>query len=198
MRIGFILECSPKGPDADIYPYLAKLFCPTITIEKPETLVNKANVMNEGAEIAKILLETGCDYVFIIWDRMPKWGGDGNCESHKATVDEKLNALGINKSKIILCCIKDMLESWLLGDGKTITAYFQSFNPTHKIETFPDYKSAIDQCKPEQKLSKYNSKYNKFTDNFKIVKMISDFDKIANRNDSFKFFKESVEQICVN
>jgi hypothetical protein len=198
MRIGFVLECSSKGPDADIYPYLAKLFCPNVEINKGDilTLINKSNVMNEGAAAIKILLETGCDYVFVIWDRMPKWGGTGNCEAHKATIVENLNSLGIDSARVVLCCIKDMLESWMLGDGNAITEYFQSLNPSHRLSRFPDYKSSIEQSKPEEKLVKYNGRYDKYSDNFKIVKRIKDFGKIATRNDSFKFFKESVEKIC--
>jgi len=195
MRIGFILECSPKGPDADIYPHLAKKFCPSADIHSPITLVNKANVMSEGPIVAKTLFEEGCDYVFIIWDRMPKWNGTGKCTDHIASIEAGLDALKINKSRIILCCIKDMLESWMLGDGAAITQYFQNLT-THPIPNFPDYKSEIDQSKPEEKLSRYNSKYNKYTDNFKIVKLIDDFEKIAKRNESFGHFKRSVERIC--
>jgi hypothetical protein len=151
--------------------------------------------MEEGASVALILLETGCNYVFIIWDRMPKWQGTGNCDHHKEILEQNLDALRVNKSRIILCCIKDMLESWMLGDGASITAYFQGLT-THRLTQFPDYKSEIEQSKPEEKLMKYSRKYNKFTDNFKIVRLIQDFNKIAARNDSFKFFKESIEKIC--
>jgi|ERR1700733_1748829 len=197
MRIGFVLECSAKGPDADIYPYLANLFCSNLELKKQDilTLANKENVMSDGPLVTKILLESGCDYVLIIWDRMPKWGGTGNCEDHKAIILEGLESIGVNKTRVILCCIKDMLESWMLGDGNAITAYFQSFT-SHRLIPFPDYKSAVDQSKPEEKLKKYNGRYNKYADNFKIIKHIRDFDKIANRNDSFKFFKESIEKIC--
>lgn len=195
MKIGFILECSPKGPDADIYPYLANRFCPNLIIEKPETLVNKKNVMHEGPLVAKALLESGCDYVFIIWDRLPKWGGSGNCEEHTTELHSGLLAMGVDIDRVVCCCIKDMLESWMIGDGNIITNYFQSFT-NHRLPAFPDYRSAVEQAKPEEKLSRYNNRYNKFTDNFPIVKTITDFNRIANRNDSFKFFKESVEGIC--
>jgi hypothetical protein len=198
MRIGFILECSSKGPDADIYPYLAKLFCPKFEIENTDvlTLNNKANVMNEGPAATKILLESGCNFVFIIWDRMPKWGGTGNCEDHRNTIIAGLDSLGIDKSMVILCCIKDMLESWMLGDGNAITEYFQAFAPAHRLSSFPDYKSSVEQSKPEEKLMRYNGRYDKYSDNFKIIKLIKDFGKIANRNESFRFFKESIEEIC--
>jgi hypothetical protein len=195
MKIGFILECSPKGPDADIYPYLAAKFCDKLTIAKPETLVNKKNVMNDGPRVAKTLLESGCDYVFVIWDRLPPWGGTGNCDEHIAELHAGLAALGVDIHRVFCCCIKDMLESWMIGDGKIITSYFQKFT-NHKLEIFPDYKSSVEQSKPEEKLSRYNKRYNKFTDNFEIVKTMTDFKKIAQRNESFKFFKESVEAIC--
>lgn len=198
MKVGFVLECSIKGPDASIYPYLAKKFCPTIEIAKPETMGNKQILEQEGPLVAKTLLEDGCDFVFIVWDRMPKWGGSGSCEAHKEAINAGLDGLDVDKGKIFLCCIKDMLESWMLGDGQTITAYFQQYSPTHVLGSFPDYKSEIDQSKPEEKLSRYNGRYNKFTDNFEIVKRITDFNKIAKRNNSFAFFKESVEKICAS
>ena len=141
MRIGFILECSPKGPDADIYPYLAKIFCPKLEIEKPETLINKENVMTDGPDVAHMLLETGCDHVFIIWDRMPKWGGTGKCEDHISTLETGLNKLGVDGRRVTLCCIDEMLESWLVADGRGIDGWLSAktkhdlpgFNPNSAI-----------------------------------------------------------------
>lgn len=192
------MECSSKGPDAIIYPYLATLFCATIQISNGDviTLNNKPNLISESPEIAKILLNSGCHYVFIIWDRMPKWGGTGNCKDDQIEINSGLDSLAVDKGKVFLCCIRDMLESWMLGDGNAINAYFQQFSPSHRLPQFPDYKSSVEQSQPEEKLKRYNKRYNKFSDNFKIVKLISDFDKIAKRNDSFKYFKDCVEYIC--
>src|SRR4051794_5793561 len=103
MKIGFVLECSPKGPDADIYPWLAIRFCPELEIVKPETLLNKYRVMNEAPLVAQTLLNDGCDYVFIIWDRMPKWGGTGKCEEHISSLEDGIIQLGVNRERIILC-----------------------------------------------------------------------------------------------
>jgi hypothetical protein len=83
----------------------------------------------------------------------------------------------------------------MIADGTVITEFFQSFT-THRLQLFPDYKSEVEQSKPEEKLARYNGKYSKYTHNFEIVKRINDFKKIANRNDSFKHFKEHVERIC--
>ena len=197
MKIGFILECSTKGPDADIYPYLAKVFCQKIELESPATtFTNKKNLLLEGASAVEILFKAKCDYVFIIWDRLPKFvGGSGKCADDFTSMEKALDNLKLDKTKVIMCCITDMLESWMIADGSVITDYFKQFT-NHKLDKFPDYKSETEQMKPEEKLSRYNNKYNKYTDNFKIVKTIKDFNKIAKRNNSFKHFKDSIEGIC--
>jgi hypothetical protein len=198
MKVGFVLECSPKGPDADIYPYLAgEIFCPKVEVAKPETLVNKENVMNDGPLVAQTLIADGCDYVFILWDRMPKWGGSGNCDKDIAILENGLARLTVNREQVILCCISDMLESWMIINGKFITQYFQQFSPK-QLQAFGDNKDKASQFKPKERITKYNGRYNDYTDNFKIVKLIDDFSMHARWNDSFKFFKENVERICTN
>jgi len=201
MKVGFILECTPQGPDAAIYPYLAKLFCEDLEIQKPKTLVNKANVMEQGAEVAQVLLQTGCDYVFIIWDRMPKWGGTGRCEEHIATLETRLQQIGVDKTKIFLCCISDMLESWLIADGRGIDTWLAS-KTNHPMPGFGDHKTAAEQTSPKDRIKNYlranygKWKYNDFENNFDIVKHIPEFGRVANWNDSFRVFKNNVEAIC--
>ncbi len=198
MKIGFVLECSPKGPDADIYPYLAKnIFCPNLDITKPETLVNKQRLINEGPLVAQTLIDDGCDYVFIIWDRIPRWGGSGRCNEHIALLEDGLTQLAVNRAKVILCCISDMLESWMIVNGQFITNYFQQFS-TKPLQYFGDNKDTASQSDPKNRIKKYNGRYNDYTDNFKIVKLIDDFDMHARWNNSFNFFRESVKGICIN
>jgi hypothetical protein len=201
MKIGFILECQPKGPDADIYPYLANVFCPGLELEKPETLVNKANVMNDGPEVAKILLESGCDYVFIIWDRMPKWGGTGRCEDHITTVEAGLTELKVDRTKIVLCCISEMLESWLIADGRGINNWLAA-KTNRDIRKFDDHATEAEQTAPKERIKRYLGehfpkwKYNDYQDNFAIVKQFPDFERAARRNNSFAHFKENIERVC--
>ncbi|MBS1520578.1 MAG: hypothetical protein JST50_06250 [Bacteroidetes bacterium] len=196
MKVGFILECSPQGPDADIYPYLANIFCKKLELLKPETLINKQRLINEGPLVAQTLITDGCDYVYIIWDRMPKWGRSGKCEDDKNAIEQGLHQLKIDRDKIILCCISDMLESWMIIDGKYITKYFQQFS-THPLQSFGDNKSKSSQVDPKNRITKYNGRYNDYKDNFQIVKLIDDFSMHVRWNESFKFFKESLESICL-
>jgi len=195
MKLGFVLECTPNGPDADIYPYVAKQICLGVNVAKPETLRNKQNVMSEGALVALTLLETGCDYVFIIWDRMSRWGGTGRCADHIAQLDAELTKQSVDRSRVFLCCIDEMLESWIVADGRGITSYFQSLT-THNVGMFADCKKLSEQTNPKERIKKFNGRYNDFTDDFKIVKCMPEFNRPAQRNTSFRHFKESVEQIC--
>ncbi len=195
MKIGFILECSTKGPDADIYPYLANFFCSNLILASPETLGNKQKLIIEGPLVAKTLIEDGCDFVFFIWDRMPKWGGSGKCADHINEIEEGIKQLEIERKKIILCCMDEMLESWLIVDGKYITDYFQQFSIT-KLNKFGDNKNNSSQSSPKDRILKFNGKYNDYKDNFKIVKSIVDFTMHSRWNSSFKFFREQIEQIC--
>ena len=197
MKAGFILECTPKGPDADIYPYVASRLCPTLTIVKPVTLGNKEGVMAEGALNASVLLESGCDYVFIVWDRMPKWGGTGRCADHVAHLEVELIREGVDLARVFLCCIDEMLESWLIADGRGVTTYFQGLT-THNVGIFPDHKKPSEQVNPKNKITRFNGKYNDYTDDFQIVKCLLDFNRVARWNASFGRFKTAIEQVCPN
>ena len=189
------MECTPQGSDAVIYPYLVKVFCKKLEIVKPETLNNKKFLINDGPLVTQTLIADGCDYVFIIWDRMPKWGGSGKCEDDIAAIEKGLVQFAVNRDQVVLCCISNMLESWMIVDGKYITQYFQQFS-AKPIQHFGDHKDKASQFDPENRIKKYNRRYNKYVDNFKIVTLIDDFSMHARWNDSFRFFKESIERIC--
>jgi hypothetical protein len=201
MKVGFILECALAGPDAEIYPYVAKKLCPNVEIAKPETLKNKQNVINEGALVAATLLATGCDYVFIVWDRMPKWGGTGKCADHIAHIDAELDKEKVNKERVFLCCINEMLESWMIADGRGITRWINTKTP-HTIPDFGDCKDAASQSAPKDRIKAYlrehynKWKYNDYEDNFDIIKHLPDFERAGRWNASFNEFKKAIEQIC--
>ncbi len=191
IKAGMILECTAQGPDAKIYPHVLKTLCPGMEVEKPETMTNKKNLVELGPEVAQILLQTGCDVVFLIWDRMPKWDGTGKCAEAQSELVEKLAALGIDLAKIVFCCIDEMLESWIVADGRGITAYFQG-KTTHKLEKFKD----AGPSKPKERITNYNSRYNDFTDDLGIVQAMPDFDRAAKGNASFGEFCAAVRRWC--
>lgn len=204
MKAGLILECRTGGPDAIIYKYVANEICKKLKIEKPETLVNKKRLIEEAPIVTETLIESGCDYVFIIWDRKPRWEDKaGNCITDKATLTKGMNALGLDLSKIFLCCIDEMLESWLIADKRGVNNWIKS-KTTHALPDFGDHKDKANQTAPKDRIKNYLKqhfnkwKFNDYDDNIDIVKALPDFNRAARWNDSFRYFLECVEQICPN
>lgn len=202
MKVGFIVECSIGGPDAKIYPYVAKQLCNTLVIEKPETLKDKKSLMQEAPLVAQTLLKNGCDTVFIIWDRIPRWGIGGNCETDKEVLANELSNLKVNTTKVFLCCIDEMLESWLIADGDGVTNWIKS-KTTHNIKAFSDHKAGK-QNAPKEKIDNYlkanfgKIKYNDYIHNEQIIKHLPNYDKATKWNSSFGEFVNYVNKICPN
>ncbi|MBK8626476.1 MAG: hypothetical protein IPN86_13190 [Saprospiraceae bacterium] len=198
MKVGFVFECQDQGPDELLYTQVAKDLCPAFEIsqENISPLGNKHAVINDSALDVAIMIENGCEYVFIIWDRMPKWKlGTGKCGDDIATLIEKLVASRIDMDKVFMCCIDEMLESWLIADGRGVTNYFKSIN--HLNSKFPDHKSKADQSAPKQRLENYNGKYNEYKDNIGILKGLNkDYSRAVKWNDSFGEFVNNIQSIC--
>ena len=150
MKIGFVLECTLKGPDAIIYPSVFSKLCGTVELEKPITLTNKKILMDEGHNYVEELMKQGCDYVFVIWDRIPKWGGTGRCVEEKESFIVKLQQLNIDETRVKLCCIDEMLESWLIADERG----FNNWVSTLTQRALPSF-SAPNQSDAENRIRNY-------------------------------------------
>ena len=57
------------------------------------------------------MFDNGCEYVFIIWDRMPKWGGSGRCADHIESLTANLRQAGVDLNKVRMCCIVSIRRS---------------------------------------------------------------------------------------
>lgn len=191
MKAGMILECTPQGPDAKIYPHVLKTLCPGMEVEKPKTMTNKKRLVEDGPEVTQVLLETGCDVVFIIWDKMPKWGGTGKCADGEGELTKALTALGVDLQKVVLCCIDEELESWIVADGRGITTYFQG-KTTHKLPKFLNSGPS----NPKVRIKKYWDSYLDFEHNWPIVQAMPDFNRAAKNNKSFGAFCSAVMNWC--
>jgi hypothetical protein len=75
MKIGFIFECGPDGPDVQVCCHLARLLDPTIQFIS-NTLDNKKKLIENCGLVTKALLR-GCDKVIIVWDLYPAWREKG-------------------------------------------------------------------------------------------------------------------------
>ena len=75
MKVGFIFECGPEGPDVQVCRHLVNKLDPTIEFI-PITLDNKKNLVEECGAVAKALLEE-CEKVIVVWYLYPAWREKG-------------------------------------------------------------------------------------------------------------------------
>jgi len=172
----------------------------TTYYRKPETLKDKRTLLQEAPMIAEILLDSGCNKVFIIWDRKPRWGDGGNCETDRQTLIAELQRLNVTLDKVVLCCIDEMLESWLIADGDGVTNWIKS-KTTHKIKPFVDHKAGNQQS-PKEKIGSYVKQnfpkvvYNDYVHNLEILQYLPNFKKAIKWNPSFGEFANAINEIC--
>jgi hypothetical protein len=203
MKVGLILECQPGGADSTVYPYVINKICKKLNIEKAKTLVHKKRLIIEGPEVAQSLIDIDkCDYVFFIWDRKPRWEDKlGNCQTDSDKITASLQRLGVDLNKIILCCIDEEMESWLISDSRGFMAWIRS-KTNHPLPEIGDHKKRADQSSPKNRIKNYLKNhysvwiYDDIKDNIKIVGQLPDFNRAANWNSSFGYLKERVEAIC--
>lgn len=192
IKAGMILECTPQGPDAKIYPHVLKTLCPSMEVEKPETMTNKKRLVEQGPEVAKLLLDTGCDVVFLIWDRMPKWEGTGKCADGEGELSSALTALGVDLKRIVFCCIDEMLESWIIADSRGVEEFVKVQTHPHPQKKF----RATGPSNPKGQIKNYWAPFNDFLHAWPIVQAMPDFDRAAKGNVSFGVFCETVRRWC--
>ena len=130
--IGLVLECGPQGADKQVCEYLLQQMRPDVKI-RSRTLDNKANLLRDAGQVAGQLLKGHCTCVLIVWDLRPAWPDKDEKPCRHAEREVLLTRLaeaGIPPgAPVHLICIEQELESWLLANGRAITAYLST--PTH-------------------------------------------------------------------
>ena len=190
MKVGMVLECTRQGPDAKIYPYVLRQLCPAMQVVDVSTMGNKENLIQFGPEAVHTMLQAGCALVFVIWDRMPRWGGTGRCAEAETALRSAFAALGVDSARVVLCCIDEMLESWMVADGRGVTTFLRTKN-SH-LPTFKDAPPG----NPKDRLKKYYAGYNDFIHDWGIVQAMPDFDRAARKNASFGHFCQAILSAC--
>lgn len=131
MKVGLISE---GLPDRKVLEYLAKRISPEIKVVS-RTLGKKPDLIADCGEIAKLLLELGCDRVIIVWDLYPaEWESPAranelrkqktrpSCGQDRNRVESALETAAVDLRRVCLVCIEAMLETWLLTDIRAVNA----------------------------------------------------------------------------
>jgi hypothetical protein len=196
MKLGLILECPLKGTDQQVYEYIIKQLNVNLQVVVQPAGNNKPQMIQNCGKTAKLLFNEGCNYIAIIWDLMPPWGGKPCRKQDVEQICTKLEESQIDLDRIKLICIEPELESIFLVDGKALTAYKKQCCRPHPVEIFKGKKLAKNDNSAKTCISNYlGRKYNDISEAIKIVEHVENYDKISKKHLSFKRFREFVESL---
>ena len=119
MKYGFIFECWIDGPDYKVVRNLVNRILPECHFE-PVTLGDKGVLLEDCAESAEVLLRTGCDKVFIVWDLIPRFPACNCIVEERDLIRQQLIDHGVPLDPVEFIGIVHELESWLLSDVSAI------------------------------------------------------------------------------
>jgi|GEM_PF-427701 len=131
MRIGFIFECQPDGPDEKVYKcYIERLRIANevgaFDIDSA-CLVNLPKLKADCGDTASAFLASGCQHVFICWDLYPSHDEAApDCVDQRTEVEASLTAAGVNLNDVTLLCIRKELESWLIADASAVLSFWNT------------------------------------------------------------------------
>lgn len=112
MKIGFIFECGPEGPDVQVCRHLVHKLDPTIEFIS-STLDNKKKLLEDCGAVAKALLDE-CEKVIVAWDLYPAWREKGMkpCRHEDClAIFQSLQSEKVDLDKVFLVCIQEELEA---------------------------------------------------------------------------------------
>lgn len=195
MKIGFVFECGPDGPDVRVCRHLVNKLDPTIEFI-PSTLDNKKHLVEDCGAVAKALLGQ-CEKVIVVWDLYPAWRekGDRPCRHADCqAIFQSMQAENVDLGRIFLVCIKEMLEAWLLADHRAVTAMLQPLKHPHPVGRIPRFSSPDNIRNPKRRLTRIftqelgpRRRYVDYQHAILIAQKISDFTRIR-RSPSFQRF----------
>jgi len=195
MKIGFIFECDPEGPDVEVCRHLVYKLDPTIEFV-PSTLDNQKHLVEDCGAVAKALLGK-CEKVIVVWDLYPAWREKGMkpCRhADRQAIFRSMQAENVDLCKVFLVCIKEMLEAWLLADHRAVTAMLQPLKHPHPVSRISRFSNPDSIGNPKKRLTRIftqelgpRRRYVDYLHALLIAREIADLSRIR-RSDSFKRF----------
>ncbi|MFO7556885.1 MAG: DUF4276 family protein [Desulfobacterales bacterium] len=195
MKVGFIFECGPEGPDVQVCRHLVHKLDPTIEFVS-STLDNKKKLVEDCGAVAKVLLDE-CEKIIVVWDLYPAWRERGvrPCRHEdRLAIFQSLQAEHVDLDKVFLVCIQEELEAWLLADDRAIAAMLQPLKHPHPVSRITKFSNPDSIRNPKQRLTRIFTQelgsrrlYVDYRHALLIAREIADFTKIR-RSDSFKRF----------
>ena len=191
MKIGMIFESGLQGADKLVCEYLAKNIRQGVSISSA-THFNKAEMIaNCGRDVVHLLSE-GCDRIMIIWDLYPPWRTKRESPCRKLdreAIFSSLKLAGVEHAPVVLVCIREELESWLLTDGPALAAVLST--KTHKVRNIPSERNPDYVGNPKGRLKRLfrthnRGAYNELVHSIKIIKA-ADLNRLRNSESFCRF-----------
>jgi len=202
MKIGFIFECGPDGPDVQVCRHLVHRLDPTIEFIS-STLDNKKKLIEDCGPVAKALLGE-CEKVIIVWDLYPAWREKGikPCRHEdREAIFQSLQTENIDLDKVLLVCISEELEAWLLADNRAVKAMLQPLKHPHVVGKISKFSKPDHIKNPKKKLTQIftqelgaGRRYLDYQHAKMLARKIADWKRIR-RSDSFRRFALKVAGI---
>lgn len=130
MKYGFVFECWIDGPDYKVLKHLVNWIKPDCEFE-PVTLGDKGVLLEECADNVDLLLKTGCDKVFVVWDLVPKYTNCDCIVEERNLIRQQLIDAGVSIENVEFIGIVHELESWLIADVSAIERVLST--TTHEV-----------------------------------------------------------------
>jgi len=197
MKLGLIVESGPQGAEVQVLPYLAEQIVPGVKVS-PVTFRNKPDMIANCGPAVVNLLNDGCDKVLIIWDLYPAWRESGcrpDCVEDCQAIRQSLRTANVaDDGRVVLICIREELEAWLVADGRALSAALS--RPTHRVRV-RDTKNPDTANNPKTRLRRIfrqhgHGDYSDRTHAIRIVRALPDHNRIR-RSQSFQRFSSKLQ-----
>lgn len=201
MKLGLILECTPRGLESVICPRILDLLAAEtgVPIEyRIETMTDKRLLIQRAAMAAKLLLEQGTDRVVILWDENPPWTPEKDLAEERCWHIEReqlfatLDAEGVPRRRIGLVCIEREFETWLLHDHQVLGLVISEGPHKAKVKAI---KGAVRIDDPKAFLmglfSKQKSRFNVDVAAARFKNHLENLDRLQ-ACDTFRYFARNV------
>lgn len=196
MKVGFVVECGPGGPEEKVFTYLVKLLRADIT-PRITTCRGKNHIFKDCDAFVGALLAEGCQRVFVVWDLVPcdppfRVNKKPSCEKEREYLWAQIAPE--RRDRTTLLCITHELEAWFLADGGAITKVLEKMSehpvkpavPSHKSpSTVKDPKNELKRIFTAHRRREYDGRFHAE----KIIREVMDLSKLE-RVQSFKRFKD--------
>ena len=198
MKVGLILECGPAGAETKVLPVLFSMLPGGHEIDSV-TMGNKPALVGGCGKAAAGLLSGGCDKVFIFWDLYPAWRESSPCRKQDCeNIRDSLLKENVPLKEVVLVCIEQELEAWLIADGRALRDFLSS--AAHKTKNIRDEKSPDQVENPKAVLSRLFQKhgrgrYNDLIHAERIARKLPDLSRVR-RSVSFARFAGKVEELA--